>query len=521
MKKQFGNSNIDQYENEVDIFANVMRRNNVRILKAFVSIVLMANIATVAIKISGASSSYLTYKHIIVELALISLTLTVSYIVSKKNKNALVASYLFITGIVLSVWIFLYVIYGASELFAVHYVALALSIFYFDKKIIIYTLFLILLSQTTLFLLRPGLVPTGPSSNLIIRYLIYLWTGIGAAVGSGSTKELLGLAVSKHSEAQKNVSKMRTLARALADSVGVLRNHVSDQEGVTLEMETISQSQASSLTQISAVLEELAANSESINNISKSLFSDINQTVGSVEQFKEINDSVIENSDDIIKTLEEISSYSEKNSLHIKMTKQKSEILKTKSDEMSGFVQVINDIADQVTLLSLNASIEAARAGESGKGFAVVADEISKLAEATTNNAKEINNIIYENQKQIDESTTLIDESSVMTVKLNEAILKITGSFHDAGKRMRIIGDKIRAIRQINSNIYETSSSIDHSIQQQESGISESSETISNISINAQKIVSISNAIRVANNTLNDMSSQMDMLANSMLSADD
>lgn len=521
MKSQSGYGKSDQFENTGDIFSNVMRRNNVRILKAFASIVLLANVATVAIKRTGASSEYLTYRHIVIELALITLTLTVSYLVSMKTRNAAIASYLFITGIVLSVWIFLYVIYGAAELFAVHYIALALSIFYFDKRIIIYTLFLILLSQTTLLILRPGLIPTGPSSNLIIRYLIYLWTGIGAAVGSGSTKYLLGLAVSKHTEAQQNVSKMKTLARALADSVGVLRKHVADQEKVTLEMETISQNQASSLSEISAVLEELAANSESINNISKSLFRDINQTVDSVEQFKEINDSVIENSDDIIKTLEEISDYSEKNSFHIKMTKQKSEILKIKSDEMSGFVKVINDIADQVTLLSLNAAIEAARAGESGKGFAVVADEISKLAEATTSNAKEINNIIFENQKQIEESTLLIDESSVMTIKLNEAILRITGSFHEAGKRMRNIGDKIKSIRQINSNIYETSSSIDHSIQQQESGINDSSDTISNISNNAQKIVSISNAIRIANNTLKDMSSQMELLANNLLISED
>ena len=54
----------------------------------------------------------------------------------------------------------------------------------------------------------------------------------------------------------------------------------------------------------------------------------------------------------------------------------------------------IQEIAEQTTLLSLNASIEAARAGEQGKGFAVVAGEIAKLATESTDTSGDIVTIV-------------------------------------------------------------------------------------------------------------------------------
>jgi methyl-accepting chemotaxis protein len=94
-------------------------------------------------------------------------------------------------------------------------------------------------------------------------------------------------------------------------------------------------------------------------------------------------------------------------------------------------VSVINSIAAQTNLLAMNASIESAHAGEAGKGFGVVASEIRKLAETSSQNAKNISDRLKEILKKIDEADTSSEKSLKVIESVNIEVQETAKSFEE------------------------------------------------------------------------------------------
>lgn len=135
------------------------------------------------------------------------------------------------------------------------------------------------------------------------------------------------------------------------------------------------------------------------------------------------------------------------------------------TSQMNSITELINNVADQTSLLALNASIEAARAGEAGRGFAVVATEISNLANQTSEATGDINRLIADINSQLG---TMVDniESLIKTgQEESECANKTADDFNLISQNVEDILSSSDGMKNSVSNLATANSEIVNSIQ--------------------------------------------------------
>lgn len=184
--------------------------------------------------------------------------------------------------------------------------------------------------------------------------------------------------------------------------------------------------------------------------------------------------------------------------------------------EIDKILDVINNIANQTNMLSLNASIEAARAGEYGKGFSVVARSIKELADKSKNATNNISIIIKNIQSSIEEAVnrskdglTELEAGMYLVKSTGDSIGKIltvvdktynhsitlTESTRVQDETSREILNSINELRSIIQNISSTTMEEAAGIEQVTSGIDMIKESIDELSAANSEITTLTDCV--------------------------
>lgn len=212
--------------------------------------------------------------------------------------------------------------------------------------------------------------------------------------------------------------------------------------------------QASSLEETAAAVEEITSNMKnSGNHISKM-----------TTYANEVSDSVKVGQDLATKTATSMDE------------------INNQTNSIADAITVIDQIAFQTNILSLNAAVEAATAGEAGKGFAVVAQEVRNLAARSADAAKEIKDLVENATSKANEGKNISTEMIDGYNKLNENIHKTLELINNVSSSSK---EQMSAMEQINSAV----NTLDHSTQQNAATASSTNEVAQKMNDISQKVV--------------------------------
>ena len=218
--------------------------------------------------------------------------------------------------------------------------------------------------------------------------------------------------------------------------------------------ETMRQHMLETMSGIHVAADEVASGAKNVSDASVSLSQGAAEQASSVEELSssiaEIasqTSSNAENADKANELTHETSSHARIGDQDMKAMLKAMEEINESSKNISKIIKVIDEIAFQTNILSLNAAVEAARAGQHGKGFAVVAEEVRKMAEQSRDSTEKIQATLTEMDKAVAEITKSVESTGAISQEQAASTQEITATLAQVNKAVKELNNFVEKFK--------------------------------------------------------------------------